>query len=205
MSGLWRDPEPLVLASASAIRARILTDAGLPVAVRPSQIDERAVEAALTGDDRAPAGVAVALGRAKAIDVSLRAPGVLVIGADQTLSLDGERFSKPADMTAAREQLVRLSGRTHVLASAAAIARDGALLWSGVDEARLAMRELSPEFLDAYLDAAGEGVLSSVGGYRYEGLGAHLFERVDGDFRTVLGLPLTPALAALRALGALAS
>lgn len=203
MSALWLDPQPLLLASGSAIRARMLADAGLPVDVRASGVDERAVEAALTGAGADPAHVAGALAAAKAIQVSTQAPGRLVVGADQTLSLDGERFTKPFDRASARAQLARLSGRAHTLASGAALARDGVVRWTGVDEANLTMRPLSPDFLDAYLDAAGEGVLTSVGGYQLEGVGAQLFERIDGDYRTILGLPLTPLLAALRAIGAL--
>lgn len=205
MSALWREPAPLILASRSAIRVSILRDAGLPVQTRPAELDERAVEAQLSGDGANPANVAGALAAAKAIDVSTRMSGRLVIGADQTLSLDGERFTKPVSREAGREQLFRLSGRTHALFSGAAIVRDGEVLWSGVAEARLVMRPLSQDFLDAYLDAAGDSVLTSVGGYQFEGVGAQLFERVEGDYFTVLGLPLLPVLAALRSLGALAS
>jgi septum formation protein len=205
VSALWREPSPLILASKSAIRMAMLKDAGLPVQARTAELDERAVEAQLSGDGASPANVAGALAIAKAIDVSSRMAGRLVVGADQTLSLDGERFTKPVTREAGREQLSRLSGRSHTLFSGAAIVRDGQVLWSGVSEVRLAMRPLSEDFLDAYLDAAGEGVLTSVGGYQFEGVGAQLFERVEGDFFTILGLPLLPVLAALRSLGALAS
>ncbi|RXF70305.1 Maf family protein [Hansschlegelia zhihuaiae] len=205
MSALWREPAPLVLASKSAIRMAILKDAGLPVQARPAELDERAVEAQLSGDGANPANVAGALAVAKAIDVSSRLAGRLVVGADQTLSLDGERFTKPVSRDAGRSQLLRLSGRTHALFSGAAIVRDGHVLWSGVAEVRLATRPLGEDFLDAYLEAAGEGALTSVGGYQFEGIGAQLFERVEGDYFAILGLPLLPVLAALRSLGALAS
>ena len=204
MSGLWREAEPLVLASKSAIRASILRQAGIPVAIDPASIDERAVEAGLPADRSGPSGVAEALAGAKALEVSARAPGRLALGCDQTLSLNGERFTKPASREDGRVQLGRLSGKTHVLASGAALARDGAVVWSAVAVARLTMRAFSGAFIDAYLDAAGDGVLTSVGGYQFEGVGAQLFEAVEGDFHTVLGLPLLPVLGALRDLGALA-
>lgn len=202
MDRLWLEAEPLLLASKSAIRAEILRGAGLPVETRPAGIDERGVEAGLPEDRRDPAAVATALAAAKAVEASGRAPGRLVLGADQTLSLGGERFTKPSSQAEARTQLSRLSGRTHSLFSGVALARDGGLLWSAVDEARLTMRPLSQDFVEAYLDAAGDAPLASVGGYQFEGLGSHLFSSVDGDFRTVLGLPLLPVLEALRSLGA---
>lgn len=201
MSAFWRDPAPLVLASKSAIRLKVLADAGLPVVAVASAVDERAVEARL--DDRRPEGVALGLSEAKALDVSNRTPARVVLGCDQTLDLDGERFTKPVDRDAGRAQLRRLSGRTHRLISGAALARDGAILWSGFADARLAMRPLTAEFIEHYLHEAGDGPLSSVGGYQYEGLGAHLFARVDGDDRTVFGLPLLIVLDALRGIGAL--
>lgn len=203
MSALWLEPAPLLLASKSAIRAAMLTEAGVPVETRPAEIDERSVEASLSGDGASPQNVAGALAAAKAIAVSVRVPGRLVLGADQTLALDGERFTKPVSLSAGAEQLRRLSGRAHLLASGGALARDGQVLWSGVAEARLAMRAFSDDFLDAYLDAAGEGVLTSVGGYQFEGVGAQLFDGVEGEFHTILGLPLLPVLKALRELGAL--
>lgn len=203
MSALWLEPAPLLLASKSAIRASMLVEAGVPVETRPAEIDERAVETSLSGDGVSPQNVAGALAAAKAIAVSVRAPGRLVLGADQTLALGAERFTKPISREAGAEQLSRLRGRTHLLASGGALARDGHVLWSGVSEARLAMREFSDEFLHAYLDAAGEGVLTSVGGYQFEGVGAQLFDGVEGEFHTILGLPLLPVLKALRDHGAM--
>ncbi|GLK77341.1 Maf-like protein [Methylopila jiangsuensis] len=202
---LWTLPHPLALASKSAIRASILTGAGLPVETRPADIDERAVEAELTGDGASPANVAGALAAAKAVEVSLHLPGRLVAGADQTLALGSERFTKPSDREAGRRQLERLSGRSHVLSSGVALAIDGVALWTEVEQARLTMRTLSPAFIEAYLDAAGDGARLSVGGYQFEGVGAHLFEAVEGDFFTILGLPLLPLLAALRRAGAVAA
>lgn len=202
MGALWLERQPLVLASKSAIRAEILRGAGIEVEIAPSGVDERAVEAGLAEGEREPAAVARALAVAKALAVSSRMPGRLVLGADQTLALDGKRFTKPASVEDGRAQLGRLSGRTHVLSSGVALARDGRAAWSAVDEARLTMRQLSEAFVEAYLAEAGDAVLTSVGGYQFEGLGSHLFSAVDGDFRTVLGLPLLPVLDALRTLGA---
>ena len=205
MSAFWLEPAPLVLASKSAIRAQLLQSAHIPTEIRGAEIDERAVEASLSGDGLSPANVAGSLAAAKAIDVSARMPGRLVLGADQTLALDGERFTKPRDRETGRAQLLKLSGRTHTLASGAALVRDGAVLWSGIAKANLTMRELSDEFVETYLDVTGDTVLSSVGGYQYEGAGVHLFEEVEGEFSTILGLPLLLVAAALRDLGALAS
>lgn len=205
MSDLWREPAALLLASKSAIRAKILSDARIPVETRPASVDERAVERSLAADRASPESVALMLAAAKAVDVSTRAPSRLVLGCDQTLSLGAQRFTKPVSRTDARAQLARLSGRTHLLATGAALARGGAVVWSGVAEARMTMRPLSEDFLEAYLDEAGDGVFSSVGGYHFEGLGAQLFEEVDGAFHTVLGLPLLPVLTGLRSVGALVS
>lgn len=205
MAGFWLERLPILLASKSEIRAKLLRDAGVELEIRPAGIDEREVETHLAEDGVSPSNVAGALAAAKAIDVSTRAPGRLVIGADQTLSLEGERFTKPISREAGRSQLLKLAGRSHVLASGAALVRDGAVLWSGISTATLTMRALSEPFLDNYLDAAGRAVLTSVGGYQFEGLGAQLFERVEGDFHTILGLPLLPLLGALREAKAMAS
>ncbi len=194
---LWLSPQPLVLASKSDVRGKMLAAVGLRFEIRPAQIDERAVEAESGVADAAAA--ARLLARAKAAAVAATLPGRLVLGADQTLARGSRRFSKPADRAAAAEQLRALRGRTHELHSALALVRDGAVLFDCVDSALLTMRGVSDRFLDEYLDMVGDAVLASVGAYQLEGLGVHLFERVDGDFFTVLGLPLLPLLAYLAA------
>jgi septum formation protein len=199
---LWRGVEPLVLASTSAVRQAMLRAAGVPFDVHPAQIDERAVERD-TGAKEA-GEVASLLAHAKAAAVAARMPGRLVLGADQTLALGARRFSKPADQVEARDQLRGLSGHTHELHSAIALVRDEALVFAHVDVARLTMRALSDDFLTRYLDTMGSAVTRSVGGYQLEGLGIHLFERIDGDHFTILGLPLLPLLTHLRQTGQLA-
>jgi len=198
---LWLAAAPLVLASASAARRTLLEAAGVPLEIHPADIDERGLEA--KAPLQAPVAIAALLARQKAIVVSRQYPGRLVLGADQTLSLEGERFAKPADRTAARAQLRALAGRTHELYSAIAFVEDGAVVFELVDVARLAMRAFSPAFLEAYLDAVGSAATASVGGYQIEGLGVQLFERVDGNYFTVLGLPLIVALDFLRRRGCL--
>jgi len=193
---LWLSPQPLVLASKSDVRGKMLAAVGLRFEIRPAQIDERAVEADSGATDAA--AIARLLARAKAAAVAKTLPGRLVLGADQTLARGARRFSKPADRAAAAEQLRALRGRTHELHSALALVRDGAVLFDCVDSARLTMRNISDRFLDEYLDMVGDTALSSVGAYQLEGIGVHLFEQVDGDFFTILGLPLLPLLAFLR-------
>ncbi len=202
-NGLWRGSEPLVLASKSAARRALLEAACLPFEAVGVDVDERALESDAAGRGLGPARVAGVLARAKALAGSAGHPGRLVVGADQTLALGDEAFHKPADMAAARMQIARLAGRTHALHSAIAVARDGAVLFETVESAHLAMRPLDEASLDAYLAAAGPAVLSSVGGYQLEGLGIHLFERVDGDHSVILGMPLLPLLAFLRRQGVL--
>jgi len=196
---LWRG-EPLILASKSEVRRKLLEAAAIPVAVDPADIDERGVETKHA--NLGPHEAALLLAREKALATSRRRTG-LVLGADQTLALGTRRFSKPAGRAAAREQLNTLAGQTHALHSAAAIASGGKIVFEVVTTARLTMRALSGEFLDAYLDAAGERVTTSVGAYQLEGLGVHLFDRIEGDHFTVLGLPLLKLLAYFREAGRL--
>jgi septum formation protein len=186
----------LVLASRSDIRGKILAAAGLRFDIRPSQINERAVESQSSAADAA--AVARHLARAKADAVAASLPGRLVLGADQTLARGSKRFAKPVDRAEAAEQLRALRGRTHELHSALALVRDREVVFACVDTARLVMRDFSDRFLNDYLEMAGDAAISSVGGYQLEGIGIHLFERVDGDFFTILGLPLLPLLAFLR-------
>lgn len=193
---LWLASQPLVLASRSDVRGKILAAAGLRFEIRPSVIDERAIEARAGIDDAA--GVARHLAHAKASAVAASLPGRVVLGADQTLARGAKRFTKPADRNVASEQLRELRGRTHELHSALALIWDGAMLFSCVDTAKLTMRNFSDGYLKDYLDLAGKSALKSVGGYQLEGIGIHLFERVEGDYFTILGLPLMPLLAYLR-------
>lgn len=202
MNALWLDPDPLVLASASSARAGLLAGAGIPFIAVPARVDERALQREHPGDN---AGLAQMLAQAKAEEVAARYPGRLVLGCDQTLDLAGAALHKPDDRAAARAQLLRLRGKAHRLASAMALVRDGVVLWRGLDGAELTMRSFSDDFLDIYLHHAGEALCASVGGYRLEELGVHLFDRVDGAHSTILGLPLPPLLRALRQIGALAA
>ena len=193
---LWLAPQPLVLASRSDIRGKILAAAGLRFEIRPSQINERAVEAKSGAADSA--AIARHLARAKADAVAASLPGRLVLGADQTLARGAKRFGKPADRAEATDQLKTLRGRTHELHSALALVRDKEIVFTCVDTARLIMRDFSDRFLNDYLDMAGDAAMNSVGGYQLEGIGIHLFERVEGDYFTILGLPLLPLLSFLR-------
>jgi septum formation protein len=195
--------ERLVLASKSAARRAVLEGAGVPFSVQVADVDEAAVKA--THDPADAAGLAVDLARAKALAVSRRDPEAWVLGADQTLAFAGGLVSKAPSMAAARAQLAAMRGRDHQLHSGAALARNGQLVWSGVDMATMRVRDFSDAFLDAYLAAEGEGLLGCVGSYRLEGVGAQLFEAVEGDYFTVLGLPLWPVLAELRRAGVLAT
>ena len=191
----------LVLASGSKIRAELMRNAGLIIDVDPANVDERAVEAPLLEAGFPPEDLASVLAEAKANDVSARRPGDLVIGADQILAFEGERRTKPDDMEAARRQLLAFSGKTHELLSAVVISKDGEAIWRHVSTARLTMRTFSPAFVGHYLAEAGDDVLSSVGAYQLEGLGLQLFEKINGDYFTILGLPMLPLLAQLRELG----
>ncbi len=191
----------LILASASPIRRHILEAAGVTFEVDVARVDEGAAKASLRADGLSPRDQADALAALKALSVSQRREG-LVIGADQMLALEGETLDKPKDRAEARAHLQRLRGRTHQLMCAAVVARSGEVLWRHVETPRLRMRAFSDAFLEDYLERGGEKLLASVGAYQLEGLGAHLFERVDGDYFSVLGLPLLPLLAFLREHGA---
>ena len=195
--------ENLILASTSPFRRQMLEQAGLAFSVERPQIDERAVEAAIGDSGVSPEDVASILAEAKAQEVSARHPADLVIGCDQTLSLGEEIFHKPADMEAARRHLLKLSGKSHALNSAVAIARGGSTLWRYVGVARLTMRVLDPGFVGRHLSRVGEKALASVGAYQVEGEGVQLFETIEGDHFTIVGLPLLPLLAKLRELGAI--
>jgi len=204
ISALWRDPAPLVLASTSATRMALLASAGLAFETARPDVDERAVEARALAGGASPEALAVTLAREKALSISRLRPASLVVGADQTLALERRLFHKPTGREAAHEQIAALAGRTHALHSGVAIAREGAIVAEYLASAQLTMRALDGRAIDLYLDLAGDAVTTSVGGYQLEGVGAHLFERVEGDHSTILGLPIFPLLAALRDLGALA-
>lgn len=195
--------ERLVLASKSAARRGMLESAGVPFSVQVADVDEPAIKAA--HDPADAAGLAEELARVKALAVSRRDPEAWVLGADQTLAFDGGLVSKAGSAAEARARLISMRGRTHHLHSGAALARNGQVVWSGVDSAAMRMRDFSDAFLDAYLAAEGEAVLACVGSYRLEGPGAQLFEAVDGDYFTVLGMPLWPVLTELRRAGVLAT
>jgi septum formation protein len=193
----WSAPAPLILASKSLARRTMLSAAGIPIEIVQAQIDERAIERTL-GEKRDPDELALLLSWEKASAVSFRTPSRIVVGADQTLAMGSVRFNKPASRDEAREQLQRLRGQSHTLHSAVTLVQDGSVLFKVVDTARLRMRAFSDEFLEEYLEAAGPSVTESVGGYQLEKLGVHLFERVEGDYFTILGMPLLPLLAFLR-------
>lgn len=203
MTGLYLSNQPVVLASGSAARRRMLEAAGLEVTVDPPAVDEEEVKLSCKAAGLKPEEVAEALAELKAGRIAKHYPGAHVIGADQMLECGGEWFDKPVDREGARAQLMALSGRTHRLISCAVVMHNGTRIWHHVDHATLTMRTLSPEFLDRYLDAVGPAATSSVGGYQLEGPGAQLFARVTGDFFTILGLPLLPLLDFLRVRGVL--
>jgi septum formation protein len=193
---IWGGTQPLILASQSRARQALLANAGIAFEAIPAEIDERAIQQACGLS--APGDVAALLAREKAVTVSSRHPGRFVVGADQTLALGGRLFCKPAGRAEAAEQLRALAGQTHELHSAVAVACDGKMMFADVVVARMTMRPLDDNAISAYLDAAGEAVTASVGGYQLEGLGIHLFGRVEGDHFTILGLPLLPLLEFLR-------
>ena len=198
---VWRGKHPLILASQSRARQALLTNAGIAFEAIPADIDERGLQS--DSGLSAPGEIASLLAREKALLVSSHHPDRIVVGADQTLALGKRLFSKPAGRAQAAEQLQSLAGNSHELHSAVAVARDGRIVFETVAIARMTMRPLREAEIDAYLDEAGEAVTTSVGAYQLEGLGIHLFERIEGDHFTILGLPLLPLLAFLRDQGLL--
>lgn len=201
---LWRG-EPLVLASKSAPRRMLLEAAGIPLAIDPADIDERAAEAACPKEAATPDGAALLLARAKAFETAKRNAGKPVLGADQTLALGSERFSKPKSIDAARAQLRKFSGKTHALHSGIALVRDDEVLFETVASAHLTMHDFSDAFLDAYLADAGDRVMQSVGAYQLESVGVNLFQKIEGDHFTILGMPLMPLLSYFRKSGMIVS
>jgi septum formation protein len=199
---LWLASDPLVLASRSGARRALLAAAGVSIELYPADLDERGLEAGVAS--QAPAAIAALLAREKGLFVAASRPGRLILGADQTLALGSERFAKPANRAAARAQLRALCGRTHELHSAIAFVQDATVLFEQVCTARLTMRSFSDRFLELYLDTVGDAATASVGAYQLEGPGVQLFERIDGDYFTILGLPLLTALDFLRRRGCLA-
>lgn len=195
------DPARLVLASGSRVRADMLRAAGLDIVVDPADVDEPKIEADCRRTGMTTPDVAQALAAAKAVLVAGRHPGALVVGADQMLDLAGDSLRKPETLADAANTLSRLAGRDHTLVAAVVLARDGEVIWRHQASARLVMRPLDDAAIAAYLARAGDGVLTSVGAYQLEGLGAQLFDRIEGDYFTILGLPLLALLGELRRRG----
>lgn len=204
-TGFWRAAQPLALASGSVTRRQLLEAAGVPIDVIRAPVDEGAIAAALLETRTPPDEIAIALAHAKAEAAARKHPDRLLLAADQTLNLAGRLLMKPADRLHAKQQLMRLRDNDHQLHSAAVLRRGDTVLWAGIASATLQMRAFSPDFLEQYLDAMGDTVTTTVGGYQLEGLGVHLFAAIDGDHATILGLPLIPILHALRDLGSLAA
>ena len=195
---------PIILASASASRAKLLRDAGVPIIVDPPRVDEEAIKLGLRAEGASPRDQADALAEVKALSVSRMRPG-LVIGADQMLAIGAQALDKSSSREEARAHLHLLRGKTHQLISAAVVARDGVAVWRHISTPKLRMRPLSDAFMESYLNQVGDDAFTTVGAYKLEGLGGQLFEDVSGDFFSVLGLPLLPLLAFLREQGALAT
>ena len=198
-------PEPLVLASSSVTRARLLRNAGLAFASEDARLDEAAVRDALLAEGAGPRDIADTLAEMKALRISARHPTALVIGSDQVLAVAGRVLGKAEDMSAARDQLLLLRDRQHLLLSAVVVCQGGEPLWRHVGEARMRMRAFSEEWLDDYLLRNAEAVLASVGGYRIEEEGVRLFSAIEGDYFTILGLPLLPLLSWLSLRGTIPS
>ncbi len=198
---LWLPGEPLVLASASRSRQNLLRSAGLPFVIAPADIDERVLEAEAKSHGAGASEVARALAHAKALRISGERMQSLVIGADQTLSLGDRIFHKSENLRQAADQLRALAGARHQLHSGLCLAQGGKIVWSHIEQAQMSMRPLSETFISAYLSSVGAGICANVGAYAIEGLGVHLFQSVEGDHSTILGLPLAPLLAELRAQG----
>ena len=205
METAGREAPEVVLASASRSRLELLRRAGLHLRAEPARVDESEVKASLRAEQADAAAAAETLAELKASKISLRAPGALVIGADQILDCEGRWFDKPPDRAAAVAHLRALGGKTHALATAVCVVRDGVRIWHHREAPRLTMRPLDGVYIESYLDAAGPAVLETVGAYRLEDLGAQLFTKVSGDYFTILGLPLLPLLGFLREHGVPAS
>ena len=193
----------LILASKSPFRAMLMRNAGLAFSQQAARVDERIIEQTLEDTGTTPADLALILAEAKAVEVSGRNPDALVIGSDQTLSLGDEVLHKAATKEEARRRLLKLQGHTHQLNSGVVLARNGQAVWRHLSIARLTMRSLTPEFIGRHLAATGEKILGSVGCYQFEGEGLQLFEAIDGDYFTIVGLPMLPLLAELRKIGAI--
>ena len=190
----------LILASKSKYRAMLMKNAGLDFSTQEANIDERAVEEPLLKTGSTPSDVAEILAIAKAVEVSKSNKSSMVIGSDQTLSLEDELLHKPSNMEDARRRLLALSGKTHHLNSAIALVKNEEVIWTHVETASITMRHLTPEFVGKHLAIVGEKALTSVGAYQIEGEGVQLFENIEGDFFSIMGLPLLPLLAELRRL-----
>ncbi|MGQ0455900.1 MAG: Maf family protein [Hyphomicrobium sp.] len=197
------DAPRLILASASAARRAMLEASGLTFEIIPADVDEAHIRAAMTAENDCveAADVAAVLAAEKALAVARAHPGALAIGSDQVLALGSRLFSKAETLADARDVLDRLRGRTHELVSAAALARDDVVVWRTIDSAQLTMRRFSDEFLGHYLSRMGSRALTTVGGYELEGLGVQMFDAIEGDYFTILGMPLLPLLAELRRQG----
>jgi len=192
---------PIILASASPSRRALLEAAGLTLSVQPTQVDESSIKRQMETQCAQSHDIALALAKAKGCAGSSKNPHALIIAADQILVCDGTLFDKPVNMKEARQHLMALRGKTHRLIGASVLYHDSALIWSHVDTADMTMRDFSASFLDDYLHQAGDSILASVGAYKLEDIGVHLFDAIDGGYFTILGLPILPLLTKLRALG----